>query len=94
VLVNEGPHARSLAVLLMIFFVLDGFFKMVGAIESHPARIDNLSLVSAALSLFFAIFLAATFPATPTWLLALFLGIDLIAMGIVSETKGTTIGAG
>lgn len=93
VLVNEGPHARSLAVLLMIFFVLDGFFKMVAAIQSHPARIDNLSLVSAALSLFFAIFLAATFPDTRTWLLSLFLGIDLISMGIVSETRGTKIGA-
>jgi uncharacterized membrane protein HdeD (DUF308 family) len=93
VLVNEGPHARSLAVLLMIFFVLDGFFKMVMAIEAHPARIDNLSLVSAALSLFLAIFLAATFPNTPTWMLSLFLGLDLISMGIVSETQGTKVGA-
>lgn len=93
VLVNEGPHARSLAVLLMIFFVLDGFFKMVGAIESHPARIGNLSLVSAALSFFFAIFLAATFPDTRTWLLSLFLGIDLISMGIVSHTESEKIGA-
>lgn len=88
VLVNEGPHARSLAVLLMIFFVLDGFFKMVSALESHPARIGNLSLVSAALSLFLAIFLAATFPNTPTWMLSLFLGIDLISMGIASEVRG------
>ena len=93
VLVNEGPHARSLAVLLMIFFVLDGFFKMVGAIQSHPARIDNLSLVSAALSLFFAIFLAATFPHTQTWLLSLFLGIDLISMGVVRETGDPAIDA-
>jgi uncharacterized membrane protein HdeD (DUF308 family) len=93
VLVNKGPHARSLAVLLMIFFVLDGFFKMVTAIQSHPARIDNLSLVSAALSLFLAIFLAATFPNTPTWMLSLFLGIDLISMGIVSEARGTPTGA-
>jgi uncharacterized membrane protein HdeD (DUF308 family) len=92
VLTNEGPHARSLAVLLMIFFVLDGFFKMVAAIQSHPARIDNLSLISAALSLFLAIFLAAMFPDTPTWMLSLFLGIDLISMGIVSEKTSAKIG--
>lgn len=91
VLLNEGPHARSLAVLLMIFFVLDGFFKMIAAIESHPARIGNLSLVSAALSLFLAIFLAATFPTTPTWMLSLFLGLDLISMGIVGGTTDTRI---
>ncbi|PXW24831.1 HdeD family acid-resistance protein [Paraburkholderia caballeronis] len=93
VLVNEGPHARSLAVLLMIFFVLDGFFKMVSSIESDPARIDNLSLVSAGLSLFLAVFLAATFPGTPTWMLSLFLGLDLISMGIVTASKGTRVGA-
>jgi len=88
VLVNEGPHARSLAVLLMIFFVLDGFFKMVAALDAHPARIGNLSLVSAGLSLFLAIFLAASFPTAPIWLMSLFLGLDLISMGLVSGTSG------
>ena len=93
VLVNEGPHARSLAVLLMIFFVLDGFFKMVASVESYATKIDNLSFVSAGLSLFLAIFLAATFPDTPTWLLSLFLGLDLISMGLMSGTRGARIGA-
>lgn len=86
VLTNEGPHARSLTVLLMIFFVIDGYFKVIASVERHPARISNLSLGSAGLSFFLAVFLAATFPNSPTWLLALFLGVDLISMGIVTAS--------
>jgi uncharacterized membrane protein HdeD (DUF308 family) len=81
VLTNEGPHARSLAVLLMIFFVLDGYFKIISSIGSHPRTIGGISIVSAGLSFFFAVFLAATFPETPIWLLEVFLGLDLISMG-------------
>jgi len=84
VLINEGPHARSLTMLLMIFFMIDGFFKIVASIHTHATHLDNLSIVSAALSIFLAVLLAASFPATPTWLLSLFLGLDLISMGLVS----------
>jgi uncharacterized membrane protein HdeD (DUF308 family) len=83
ILLNEGPRARSVTVMLMIFFVLDGFFKIVSSMESNPARLSHLGLASAALSLFLAIFLAATFPNASLQLLALFLGLDLISMGLL-----------
>jgi uncharacterized membrane protein HdeD (DUF308 family) len=90
VLVNEGPHARSLSVLLMIFFVLDGYFKVISSIGTHPATIRGQPLISAGLSFFFAVFLAATFPGTPIWLLEVFLGLDLISMGIMNLSANSS----
>jgi len=81
ILMNGSAHARSLTVLLMIFFVLDGFFKIVASIESGTGYIGAISLVSAAVSIFLAVILAALFPAAPMRLLTLFLGVDLISMG-------------
>ncbi|WP_293041216.1 DUF308 domain-containing protein [Paraburkholderia sp.] len=88
ILVNNSNRARGLTVILMIFFVLDGFFKIVASIESGTGRINVVSLISAALSFFLAFFLAAIFPAAPMQLLALFLGLDLISMGIAPTRRG------
>ncbi|MCC8393546.1 hypothetical protein LJ656_13185 [Paraburkholderia sp. MMS20-SJTR3] len=82
ILLNDGPHARSLAVMLMIFFVLDGYFKIVASVGGAPVIRNGIPIFRAGLSFFFAIFLAATFPATPIWLLEVFLGVDLISMGV------------
>jgi uncharacterized membrane protein HdeD (DUF308 family) len=82
-LVNNDVRARGLTVMLMIFFVLDGFFKIVAA-TGNEMKINGISLVSAGLSFLLAIFIAAHFPTMPLPLLALFLGLDLISMGVVS----------
>jgi uncharacterized membrane protein HdeD (DUF308 family) len=88
ILINDGSHARSLTVLLMIFFVLDGFFKIVASFESTTGYIGVISLIGAAVSFLLAIWLAALFPAAPMPLLTLFLGIDLISMGFVRARRG------
>jgi uncharacterized membrane protein HdeD (DUF308 family) len=82
ILVNDSARARGLTVILMIFFVLDGFFKIVASTE-QDAKMNNIGLVSAALSFLLAIFLAANFPSVPLPLLGLFLGLDLISMAAV-----------
>ncbi|RAR57805.1 uncharacterized membrane protein HdeD (DUF308 family) [Paraburkholderia unamae] len=81
ILVNDSARARGLTVMLMIFFVLDGFFKIIASIE-QDVRINNIGIVSATLSFLLAILLAANFPSVPVPLLGLFLGLDLIAMGL------------
>lgn len=83
ILMNEGVRARGLTVMLLIFFILDGFFKVVAATEDEM-KINGISLVGAGLSFLLAIFLAANFPGLPLPLLAMFLGLDLISMGLVS----------
>jgi uncharacterized membrane protein HdeD (DUF308 family) len=92
ILVNDSARARGLTVMLMIFFVLDGFFKIIASIEQDVA-INNIGLVSAALSFLLAIFLAANFPGVPLPLLGLFLGLDLISMGLVPLAKRAGRGA-
>jgi uncharacterized membrane protein HdeD (DUF308 family) len=82
ILVNDSARARGLTVILMIFFVLDGFFKIVAS-TGQDAKVNNIGLVSAALSFLLAIFLAANFPSVPVPLLGLFLGLDLISMAAV-----------
>lgn len=82
ILVNDSARARGLTVMLMIFFVLDGFFKVVASVE-QDAKINNISLASAMLSMLLAVLLAANFPNVPGTLLSVFLGVDLIAMGLV-----------
>ncbi|MFC0693607.1 DUF308 domain-containing protein [Paraburkholderia humisilvae] len=78
---NDSARAQGLTVMLMIFFVLDGFFKVIAAIEQQMT-INIMGLVSAGLSFLLAVYLAAHFPSVPVPLLALFLGLDLISMGI------------
>jgi uncharacterized membrane protein HdeD (DUF308 family) len=68
--------------MLMIFFVLDGFFKIIASV-GQDVKINNIGIVSAALSFLLAIFLAANFPSVPLPLLGLFLGLDLISMAVV-----------
>jgi uncharacterized membrane protein HdeD (DUF308 family) len=82
ILVNDSARARGLTVVLMIFFVLDGFFKIIASTEQDQ-KMNNIGLVSAALSFLLAIFLAANFPSVPLPLLGLFLGLDLISMAAV-----------
>lgn len=86
ILVNNDVRARGLTVILIIFFILDGFFKVVASTE-HEMKINGIALVGAGLSFLLAIFLAANFPTMPLPLLALFLGLDLISMGVVSFTE-------
>ena len=85
ILVNNDVRARGLTVMLMIFFILDGFFKVVAS-TGHEMKVNGISLVGAGLSFLLAIFLAANFPTMPLPMLALFLGLDLISMGVVSFT--------
>ncbi|MEX3947627.1 hypothetical protein AB4Y40_07700 [Paraburkholderia sp. EG287B] len=82
ILVNDSARARGLTVMLMIFFVLDGFFKIIASV-GQDVKINNIGIVSAALSFLLAIFLAANFPSVPLPLLGLFLGLDLISMAVV-----------
>ncbi|RQH06970.1 hypothetical protein [Paraburkholderia dinghuensis] len=82
ILVNSGVRARGLTVMLMISFALDGFFKIIASI-GNEMKISAIGLVGAGLSFLLAIFIAAKFPNMPLPLLALFLGLDLISMGVV-----------
>ncbi|HTR05825.1 MAG TPA: hypothetical protein VMJ11_04035 [Paraburkholderia sp.] len=82
ILANDTARARGLTVMLMIFFVLDGFFKIIASTDQE-VKMNNIGLVSAALSFLLAIFLAANFPSVPLPLLGLFLGLDLISMAVV-----------
>ncbi|MCP3719259.1 MULTISPECIES: DUF308 domain-containing protein [Paraburkholderia] len=82
ILVNDSARARGLTVMLMIFFVLDGFFKIIASV-GQDVKVNNIGIVSAALSFLLAIFLAANFPSVPLPLLGLFLGLDLISMAVV-----------
>jgi len=82
ILANDAARARGLTVMLMIFFVLDGFFKIIASTD-REVKMNNIGLVSAALSFLLAIFLAANFRSVPLPVLGLFLGVDLISMAVV-----------
>ncbi|WP_233873090.1 hypothetical protein [Paraburkholderia adhaesiva] len=82
ILVNSGVRARGLTVILIVFFVLDGVFKIIAS-AGLEMKINAIGLVGAGLSFLLAIFTAAKFPNMPLPLLALFLGLDLISMGVV-----------
>jgi len=89
-LLGERPKL-GIAPMLMIFFVLDGCAKIISTLEASSMRIDVLGLVSAGLSFFLAVFLAAIFPDAPIHLLTLFLGLDLISMAVVRKRKLSTL---
>lgn len=84
VLVWFNPELGSgfLTALLMIFFVVNGLWKISNAIRFRRIRGWSWLLVSGLLSLLFAYLMWSQWPLSGAWAIGVLVGLDLLLTGV------------
>lgn len=84
VLVWLNPEEGSgfLTVLLMIFFVVQGLWKLTSVIRFRGIRGSGLMLVSGITSLIFVYLLWKQWPLAGAWAIGVLVGLDLLLTGV------------
>ena len=80
ILANPGAGAASITLLLAVFFIAAGLFKVAGALLRDVERWGWM-LVSGLTTLALGLLILARWPSSALWVLGLFIGIDLIVSG-------------
>src|SRR6516165_5860166 len=71
----------SLTLLLIVFFMVEGFSKVIFALTIRPFPNWGWILVSGIVGILLAFYLWASIPVSAAWLLGVLLGIELICEG-------------
>src|SRR5262249_54122925 len=71
----------TIALLLIVFFMIEGISKVVFALTIRPFPNWGWLLASGLVGILLAIILWANLPVTAVWLIGLLLGINLISVG-------------
>lgn len=81
----------SLTMLLIAFFILDGFAKLFLSFELKPLKNWGWVLVSSILSIVLAFLLISGWPGTAAWAIGLLVGINMLFSGISLITFGYSL---
>lgn len=76
-----GIGVMTLTMLLIVFFLLQGFFKIALALEARHSPNWIWLLVSGFLSVFLAGIIFSGWPGTATWVIGLLVGINMFFFG-------------
>jgi uncharacterized membrane protein HdeD (DUF308 family) len=71
----------TIALLLIVFFMVEGISKVVFALTIRPFPNWGWVLASGSVGILLALILWATLPTTAVWLIGFLLGINLISVG-------------
>ena len=71
----------TIALLLIVFFMMEGISKVVFALTIRPVPNWGWVLASGLVGILLALILWANLPVTAVWLIGLLLGINLISVG-------------
>ena len=78
---RPGEGVVTLALLLIVFFMVEGFAKLVFSLTIRPLPNWGWVLASGVVGILVALYLWASLPVTALWLLGVLLGIQLICEG-------------
>jgi uncharacterized membrane protein HdeD (DUF308 family) len=78
---NPSAGLLSLTLLLIVFFMVEGFSKVIFSLTIRPFPNWGWVLASGIVGILLAFFLLARTPVTALWLLGVLLGIQLISEG-------------
>lgn len=79
---NPQVGSAFLTALLMIFFVVNGLWKMVTAVRLRQARGWHWLLLSGLVSMLFVYLLWKQWPLAGAWAIGVLVGLDLLLSGI------------
>jgi len=72
----------TLTIVIAMFFLFGGAFKVAAALSHKPAKGWGWLLTSGVLSTVLGIFVLVALPGSAFWLLGIFFGVDLLFFGI------------
>lgn len=78
---NPGAGLLSLTLLLIVFFMMEGFSKVIFSLSIRPFPNWAWVLACGVVGILLALFLLVNTPVTALWLLGVLLGIQLISEG-------------
>ena len=78
---NPEQGLLTITLLLIVFFMVEGFSKVIFSLTIRPFPNWGWILVSGIIGILLSLFLWANLPVTAIWLLGLLVGIQLISEG-------------
>jgi uncharacterized membrane protein HdeD (DUF308 family) len=78
---NPGESLITLTLLVIVFFMVEGFSKVIFALTIRPLANWGWVLASGVIGILLSLYLWASIPLTAIWLLGVLLGIELICEG-------------
>jgi uncharacterized membrane protein HdeD (DUF308 family) len=78
---HPGEGLLTLTLLLIVFFMVEGFSKLIFALTIRPFPNWGWVLASGIVGILLSFYLWASLPVTAIWLLGLLIGIELICEG-------------
>jgi uncharacterized membrane protein HdeD (DUF308 family) len=78
---HPGETLLTLTLLLIVFFMVEGFSKVIFALTIRPFPNWGWVLASGVVGILLGLYLWASLPVTAIWLLGVLLGIQLISEG-------------
>jgi uncharacterized membrane protein HdeD (DUF308 family) len=78
---NPGQGLITITLLLIVFFMVEGFSKLIFALTIRPLPNWGWVLASGVVGILLSFYLWASLPVTAIWLLGVLLGIQLISEG-------------
>ena len=78
---NPGESLLTLTLLLIVFFMVEGFSKLIFALTIRPFPNWGWVLASGVIGILLSFYLWANLPVTAIWLLGVLIGIQLICEG-------------
>jgi len=79
---RPGEAVVTLTLLLIVFFMVEGFAKLIFALTIRPLPNWGWVLASGIIGILLSIYLLANLTTTAVWLLGVLLGIQLISEGV------------
>jgi uncharacterized membrane protein HdeD (DUF308 family) len=80
IIANPGSSALALTLLLALFFIVDGIFRVVMAVpEQFPGR--GWAIFSGIINVLLGLLIWVHWPTSAFWVIGLFIAVDLILTG-------------
>jgi len=80
-----------LAILLAIYFIIDGIFEIIAGIQVHPRTGWGWMLFGGIVSVWLGIIIWKQFPLSGMWAIGILLGIKLFFVGLIMVMGGSAV---
>jgi uncharacterized membrane protein HdeD (DUF308 family) len=82
---------KLIALLLAIFFVMEGIWKIIASFSYRPASGWLLMLASGVIALVLGLLIGRQWPLSGLWAIGVLVGVDLLMTGISMVVLASTV---